>query len=371
MKKILNVIYKKEPVGSLVMVDQYRAAFQYADNWIKNGFSISPFKLPLSDKLYIGPSTPYFDGLHGVFQDSLPDGWGRLLVDRMLKKQGINPQQLSPVERLAIVGNSGMGALCYEPEFVLTEQSSFVDIDTLAEECKNLLEDKTVGDLDALFLKGGSSGGARPKAFITMNEEAWIVKFPNSQDSKAIGKQEYDYALCAKRCGIEMEEVKLVPSKIYPDGIFATKRFDRHGLERLHMISVCGLVESSHRIPALDYTDLVKITHYLCKNNEEQLKLFRLMCFNVFAHNRDDHSKNFTYIYNENENRWSLSPAYDLTYSNSFNGWHATTINGNGDAPNLDDILSVAKLAGINLNVSRRIATEIQATVVDYLGKYL
>ena len=137
------------------------------------------------------------------------------------------------------------------------------------------------------------------------------------------------------------------------------------------MISAAGILETSHRIPNLDYDILMKLTLQLTKSMEECEKLYRLMCFNVFAHNRDDHSKNFTYMYKETEKRWVLSPAYDLTYSNSIGGEHATTVNGNGKNPTMEDILAVAKKNGLNITKAKRTAEDIQECVSDMLGDYL
>lgn len=132
-----------------------------------------------------------------------------------------------------------------------------------------------------------------------------------------------------------------------------------------------GLLETSHRIPNLDYDILMQLTLQLTKSMEECEKLYRLMCFNVYAHNRDDHSKNFTYLYDEDECSWKLSPAYDLTYSNSIGGEHATTVNGNGVNPELDDILAVAKKIGLNMTMARKTALNIRDCVSEMLGEYL
>ena len=137
------------------------------------------------------------------------------------------------------------------------------------------------------------------------------------------------------------------------------------------MISVSGLLETSHRIPNLDYNDLMQLTLNLTKSFEEVEKLFRLMCFNVFSHNRDDHSKNFSFIYNEDLNKWELSPAYDLTSSYSINGEHATTINGNGVNPSLNDILKVAEKIGLDKKKAEKIAIEIRETVRKDLEIFL
>ena len=377
MKKIksLQVFFNEKKVGTLALMKNNIVAFEYDNEWINNGFSISPFNLPLKKQVFI-PRIDPFDGLYGVFSDSLPDGWGRLLVDRMLNSQNINPRQISQIDRLAIVGETGMGALSYKPEYnLLEEKDCQEDYDSLALSCKKILNTEYSADLDNLFRLGGSSGGARPKILTKIDNEDWIIKFPSSLDDNNIGELEYLYSVCAKKCKIDMPETKLFPSKI-SSGYFGIKRFDRKKLltgaiRKLHMISVSGLLETSHRIPNLDYNDLMQLTLNLTKSFEEVEKLFRLMCFNVFSHNRDDHSKNFSFIYNEDLNKWELSPAYDLTYSYSINGEHATTINGNGVNPGLNDILNVAEKIGLDKKKAKKIAIEIEEIVKKDLKIFL
>lgn len=373
--KSLQVFYNEKKVGTLALMKNNIVAFEYDSNWITNGFSISPFSLPLKKQVFT-PRIDPFDGLYGVFSDSLPDGWGRLLVDRMLNSQNINPREISQIDRLAIVGETGMGALSYKPEYNLLEDKDYKeDYDNLALSCKKILNTEHSADLDKLFKLGGSSGGARPKILTKIDNEDWIIKFPSSLDDSNIGKLEYLYSVCAKKCKIDIPETKLFPSKI-SSGYFGIKRFDRKKLStgairKLHMISVSGLLETSHRIPNLDYNDLMQLTLNLTKSFEEVEKLFRLMCFNVFSHNRDDHSKNFSFIYNEDLNKWELSPAYDLTYSYSINGEHATTINGNGVNPSLNDILKVAEKIGLDKKKAEKIAIEIRETVRKDLEIFL
>ena len=373
--KSLQVFYNEKKVGTLALMKNNIVAFEYDSNWITNGFSISPFSLPLKKQVFI-PRIDPFDGLYGVFSDSLPDGWGRLLVDRMLNSQNINPREISQIDRLAIVGETGMGALSYKPEYNLLEDKDYQeDYDNLALSCKKILNTEYSADLDKLFRLGGSSGGARPKILTKIDNEDWIIKFPSSLDDSNIGKLEYLYSVCAKKCKIDIPETKLFPSKI-SSGYFGIKRFDRKKLStgairKLHMISVSGLLETSHRIPNLDYNDLMQLTLNLTKSFEEVEKLFRLMCFNVFSHNRDDHSKNFSFIYNEDLNKWELSPAYDLTYSYSINGEHATTINGNGVNPGLNDILKVAEKIGLDKKKAEKIAIEIKEIVKKDLEIFL
>ena len=365
----LEVFYHERLVGTIALYQNRLAAFEYDSNWLANGFSISPFSLPLEKKVFI-PKIDPFEGLFGVFADSLPDGWGRLLVDRLMKKNGINPHEIGSLERLAVVGNSGMGALTYQPVITMEKNHDEKSLDEIALECEKILSTETCDNLDFLFSKGGSSGGARPKILTKVDGEDWIIKFPSSYDSKDIGQQEYEYSLCAGRCGINMPETRLLNSSI-GSGYFAVKRFDRQGDKKIHMVSVSGLLETSHRIPNLDYNQLMKLTFILTKSYEEVEKMYRLMCFNVFAHNRDDHSKNFSFIYNDNEKVWELSPAYDLTYSNSIGGEHATMVDGNGRNPGMKEILQVAENIQLDSRRAKKIAENIYEIVANDLKDYI
>ena len=371
--KKLEVFYHDRLVGTMALYQNRLAAFEYGTDWLADGFSINPFSLPLEKKVFL-PKIEPFEGIYGVFADSLPDGWGRLIVDRLMRRNGINPMEMGNLDRLAIVGVTGMGALSYRPVIALEKSDNSMSLDEIAAECEKVLQTEFSEQLDTLFTLGGSSGGARPKILTKIDGDNWIIKFPSSYDSKDIGRQEYDYALCAKKCGIDMEDVRLFDSQRC-SGYFGTKRFDRvrrddGGVIRRHMVSVSGLLETSHRIPNLDYNLLMRLTFMLTKDIEECMKLYRLMCFNVFAHNRDDHSKNFSFIYLDDEKRWVISPAYDLTYSNSLNGEHATTINGNGADPGINDLLEVAKKAGLDIKAARAAAENIRECVNEYLGQY-
>lgn len=365
--KFLNVYLNGINVGTLATTPANLVAFEYDEEWIRSGFSINPYSLPLKKQVFVPKNYHTFEGLFGVFSDSLPDGWGRLLLDRVLLKNGIEPSEIDSLTRLAIVGNSGMGALTYEPEWMLPKEACDLTLDQLAEECKSMYETEHSENIDQLFLLGGSSGGARPKIFYQMDGAEWIVKFPSSMDVKDIGVQEYEYSLCARHCGIDMAETRLLPSDIC-SGYFAVKRFDREKGVRKHMVSAGGLLETSYRIPNLDYHNLMQLTLYLTRSYEEVEKLYRQMCFNVYAHNRDDHSKNFAFLY---EGGWKLSPAYDLTYSNSIRGEHATTVDGNGTNPDTQDILIVAKQIGLDKKKAQRIADDIKEIVYTDLNKYL
>jgi len=363
----LNVMYHNQKVGTLVY-SNYLTSFQYDKNWIINGFSVSPLSLPLSSKIYTPLFQP-FDGIFGIFNDSLPDGWGRLLMDRILKQNKVDNKKITPLYRLSIIGDSTLGALEYSPtEIIYKKNLEEKDLDSINEQCKLILNNQETDSLDYIFKNAGSSGGTRPKIFKTIDKEDWIIKFPNSQDSPDIGIQEYEYLLCAKKCDIKIPEVKLFESNI-TSGYFGIKRFDRKNNTKIHMASASALLETSHRLPNLDYLDLLKLTFYLTKEISQVKQMYTLMCFNVFSHNRDDHSKNFSFLYDNT--KWELSPAYDLTHSNSFNGEHATTINGEGINPTKKDMLQVGLDFGLNKNFCSTIIDKVQEIVQINLAKYL
>lgn len=367
----LEVYFDGVRVGTMAPYQRYRTAFQYSEEWLRNGFSLSPFSLPLEPGVKISKPDP-FDGLFGIFADSLPDDWGRLLVDRMLLRLGEHPEEIDPITRLFIVGNSGVGALEYKPVYRTRGTSPSADLDRLAEECRKILLSEDSGDLDLLFAMGGSSGGAKPKVMLRLEDGDWMVKFPSSSDPADIGEMEYEYNLCASACGIDIPNVKLFSSKCCT-GYFGARRFDRDitdfGEKKVHMASASALLEVSHRVPALDYSSLMALTWQLTKKADELLKLYKLMCFNVFAHNRDDHSNNFTFLCDHGD--WRLAPAYDLTFSNSIGGEHATTVDGEGRDPSLKHLLAVAKKAGIRESTAREIAFQVETTVKARLTKYL
>ena len=370
----LQVYYDEKLVGTLAMTANRKAAFQYSDEWLEHGFSISPFSLPLKKQVFV-PTKDYFGGLYGVFADSLPDNWGRLLLNRLLREHKQDPDKLTVLDRLAIVGKSGMGALTYYPEQSFSEENDNTDLDELAFQCQKILHTEYSDKLDELYRLGGTSGGARPKIMTTINDEDWIIKFSAHVDGENAGKMEYDYSCCARKCGITMSETKLFPSEVC-EGYFGIKRFDRisdiSGTKRVHMLTAAALLELDFEQPSLDYHSLMKLTKIITRDNKDDIEnMFRRMCFNVFAHNRDDHSKNFTYLYDESADSWRLSPAYDLTYSNTYYGEHTTTVDGNGRNPGKKELLAVGTMAGMKKELCMDIITEIKSCINGMLEMYL
>ncbi len=349
----LDFGHSKIPVGRLALRDR-RTYFAYDSSFIVRELEISPFTLPLKADLTSFDNT-LFEGLPGVFNDSLPDGWGRLLFDRFAQSQGIVSSEITPLDRLAYVGMNGMGALVYEPEVTMHKKDVTLHLDSIAQQALEILQGSSEEVLLELLTLNGSSAGASPKALIAVSEnldnimygthkltkgfEPWLVKFPYGIDGLDSGAIEYVYALMAKESGVETSVVHLFPSTTGP-GFFATKRFDKEEDKRFHMHTACGLLHSDFRFPSLDYTDLIGLTSLLTRDVREVEKMFRLAVFNVLAYNRDDHAKNFSFLMDE-KGQWRLSPAYDLTFSSGPGGEQSTMVLGEGKNPSFDHLIKL------------------------------
>jgi serine/threonine-protein kinase HipA len=348
--KVVGVFYRDRRVGRLALTPDHQCVFEYEHEWLTDGFSISPFYLPLKYGLFAAKADP-FNGLFGVFADSLPDGWSKLLMDRWLMSMGIQPFKLSVLDWLCLVGSGGMGALAYKPDHSFEKEETTMMLDFYSAEVEKILHEDYSGSLDTMVSKAGSSGGARPKVLVNIEDKDWLVKFRSSVDPPDVGKIEYEHSLLAKKCGIEMPETRLFNEKY-----FGSRRFDIEENNRIHVHSAAGLLYASHRLPSLDYTSLMKATFALTRNMNEVARMFRLMVFNVLIGNMDDHSRNFSFIYSGSE--WKISPAYDLLPGWGFNGNHSTTINGKG-RPSLSDCLEVAKLSSFPEKKAKDIIEEV------------
>ncbi|MBV2223952.1 MAG: type II toxin-antitoxin system HipA family toxin [Cloacibacterium sp.] len=353
--------------------------FEYDEAFLHNSLEISPIKLPLQRGVIELPKDP-FEGLAGVFNDSLPDGWGRLLFDRMLRSEGISLSDISPLDRLAYVGLNGMGALVYEPDQSPDSSNEILDLDALAVQTEEVLEGESGEVINQLLALNGSSAGARPKALIGLDAsrknitygakelsddfEHWIVKFPNTRDGNDAGAIEYVYALMASKAGIEMPDVHLFPSH-KGSGYFAIKRFDRNGNKRSHMHTVSGMVHSNFRFPSHDYEDVLSLTGILTKDIREVEKMFRLAVFNVMAHNRDDHAKNFSFLMNE-FGEWKLSPAYDLTFASGPGGEQSTMVLGEGKNITREYLLKLGLEAKLSKVFVENVIEQTQTALSDW-----
>jgi serine/threonine-protein kinase HipA len=353
--------HAKQLMGRLLFKNR-QIFFEYDAAFIKTGLELSPFKLPLNAGVIAANDSP-FEGLFGVFNDSLPDGWGRLLLDRKLMSAGLSPGTLSPLDRLCFVGTRGMGALSYEPQNPSALSHIKNDLDEIDREIQATLDENDTY-VDDLLVLGGSSAGARPKVLLNIDGEDWLIKFKSSLDPKDMGAIEYAYHLMAIDADLMLPEAKLFPSR-KGLGFFGVKRFDRKSDARIHMHTIAGLLHADHRTLSLDYQSILKTTLYLTKDIRQCEIQFKNTVFNVLSHNRDDHAKNFSFLMDDTGN-WGVSPAYDLTFSSGPAGEHSTMIMGEGKNPTKEHLL---KLAGI-CNIKQDKALDIIYQVLSAIQKW-
>ncbi|MCI6680213.1 MAG: type II toxin-antitoxin system HipA family toxin [Candidatus Cryptobacteroides sp.] len=320
----ITVFHNRDLVGTLQMTPDGRScAFEYSREWLSSGFALSPFELPLtSDMIFSEPDK--FDRGFAVFEDSIPDGYGLYLIDRMLRKSGFQLRNLNPLQRLAIVGSSGMGALRYEPAVSLDSIKAGVSIeelDDIQRKALEILSEKGEGDESLLYYNSANSGGARPKVVMAdLDGSHWLVKFRHTYDSAEIGKEEYLYMSTAAKCGINIPRIRLLK-----DRYFAIERFDIEDGRGVHVVTAAALLKSDFRNQGADYTNLLALTGYLTQDPHQVEEMYRRMVFNLVCDNKDDHTKNFSFICRKGV--WSLAPAYDITYSpEGSNGQHATSL---------------------------------------------
>jgi serine/threonine-protein kinase HipA len=366
----------RRKVGRLAVKNR-QILFEYDPLFLSSGIEISPLKLPLKPGVLICPDA-VFDGLYGVFNDSLPDGWGRLLLDRSVERHGINRGQLNPLDRLAYVGHNGMGALSYEPA---RDDSSGDDaplaLDRLAEESAIMLAGENEEVFEELLRLNGSSAGARPKIVAQASAEKtriihgkqklqpgfahWIIKFASSQDPGDVGAIEYAYSLMARDAGVDMPETHAFRTK--KRAYFGARRFDREGDRRLHVHSLSGLTHADHRTPTLDYDTILRVALLLTKSVVAVEKAYALACFNVLAHNRDDHAKNFSFLLTD-RNEWVFAPAYDLTFSYGPGGEQSTMVMGEGRNPGAEHLRALGKKHA--LKKAPDILTKVEAAIARW-----
>jgi len=354
--------------------------FEYSTQAIERGLQLSPLHQPLPRSgaavtSFKGES--FFYGLPGFIADALPDGWGMLLVDRALRKRGRDPHTTSVLERLAIVGDRAIGALSFEPADDDLLPAEKLELKALAQEVNAMQGDERTGSRKAdlqlyhLMKLGGSPQGARPKVLVDFNARTrafssgtpplngtapWLIKFPAENDHREVCAIEELYARVARQAGIDMP-----PSRFFSLGAkhsaFGVERFDRlvrgKHLLRIPVTSMAAYLHLDHRLPSLDYESVLLATLRITGDQREVLKAFQRCVFNVLMHNRDDHSKNFAFRLNE-QGRWQLSPAFDLTYSFGPGGQHATSVAGHGTAITKAHLLQVAKEGGLSPKLAQR-----------------
>lgn len=351
---------QEELIGQLIL-DGRSILFKYSDTYLEAGENLSPNQLKFDDN----PQTTKekaFNGLFGVFADSLPDAWGYLLIKKRLSADRIAIESLNALDHLTFAGKNSMGALQYRPSVELEQEAIKINLDKLNNNISEVLSGESSVVIDDMFGRGGSPGGARPKIYAGYNPktdslisgisnlpeeyEHWIIKFAADVDSKDIANIELAYYKMALDSGIEMSESRVFNSDI-GNSYFGTKRFDRIGNNRLHMLSAAGLLHDDYEHSTLDYGNLIFQAKKLTNNAQAAEQMFRRTVFNVLSHNRDDHSKNFAFLMDA-EGVWSLAPAYDLTFSSSSQGYHSTACAGNYVDPGKKELLELSNDLSIN-----------------------
>ena len=388
-------------IGYLHRQDNGLIGFQYDENFIPSGIEVSPIRMPLSDTTYSFPTLPEetFSGLPGMLADSLPDKFGKIVIERYLENQGRDKDSLTALEKLCYTGQRGMGALEYEPSTDIVDINEDVNIDALTKLAADILSEreklnvKYDDNMIAQLMQGSSSvGGARAKTLIALNPETnvvrsgqinagegfeyWLLKFDaidnnkdkdKEPDNKEYTRIEYAYYLMAKAAGIKMSECRLF--KENGRAHFMTKRFDRKGAkgEKLHMQSLCAIAHMDFNSPRMySYEDAFSVMRQMKLPHTDFIQLYKRMLFNEYAKNFDDHTKNVTFLMDK-KGVWRLSPAYDMTFSyNPSSTWvnaHQMLINGKADGITMDDFVKVAEKAGIKQNEREKCIKQVKKAV--------
>ncbi|WP_443744118.1 type II toxin-antitoxin system HipA family toxin [Sutterella sp.] len=379
----------KTLAGRLVEMDQglfFEWDAAYRRNF-PNG-SLSPFRVPYVEGPQRGPQRPN-QGLHGFLADSLPDGWGLLLMDRAFQEHGVLSTQVGPLDRLAFIGERAVGALSFRPEHPAAAEhasSGPADFCALGEAAVRVFEDETDVVLPQL-LESGTSGGSRPKATLWFSEDfsaastaekpgwsPWLVKFTSR--FLPLGHEEGIWEAAAlesaQAAGIQTVEWRLFegPRRGAKSRMhwFGVGRFDRTPKGRTHFASVAGLLDVDFRMPSLDYADLVRVTAALTRSRNDVLEILRRAVFNFMIGNADDHAKNFGFLLSD-DGVWRLSPAFDITFSPGQYGEHATSFGGGGRTISRSSFERMAAAASLTTGELRRLAEEAASAAEGFADR--
>lgn len=372
-------------IGNLLLKDGI-VYFEYDKNFKTSGLEISPLKLPLSQSgVYTNNDERYFEGLAGVFHDTLPDKFGTKVIERYFESKNIPPHQLSVLQKLMFVGDKSIGAITYKPVLHKIEEKTvneLIELQNFYENAKKIISGDAIEVVDEMlnFMdSAASAGGARAKAIIGYNEdtkeiisgvkrdlkenfEHYLIKFDIASvdgTSSDYTKLEYLYMSMAKEVGIDVPKIEL----LYHGNLahYLIKRFDRVNGETLHLHSVAGITHTNFNIPMhYSYDELLRLTRYLTGSQKAVNEQFQRMIFNLVGRNQDDHAKNFAFTMDKN-GIWNLSPAYDITYSNGagYTKNHQLSLNGKTNNFTIKDILGLAKKHSIKENVAKEYLEQI------------
>ena len=380
------------------------AHFEYDPSFIPSGREIAPLTMPLSEEIYSFPALPRqtFAGLPGLLADSLPDRFGNALIDAWLARQGRSPGDFNSVERLCYMGTRGMGALEFVPALGPAHRAATeIDVAALVELASEILTRRAdlAGSfetprrrkvLEDILRVGTSAGGARAKAIIAWNPRTdevrsgqisagegfshWLLKFDGVagnrdrelEDPQGYGLIEYAYHSMARAAGMHMNECRILREN--GRNHFMTRRFDRTDMGRkLHMQSLGAMAHYDFNQPgACSYEQALRVIDRLELSKEAVEEQFRRMAFNIVARNQDDHVKNIAFLM-DRSGRWSLSPAFDVTYSYNptgrWTGTHQMTLNGKRDGFEAGDFVACGQNAAMKRGRATEILREVQHAV--------
>ena len=394
-------------VGAVALDEFNNGIFEFDPEFLKTGLDIAPVTMPLEKARqdprhsFPGLRPETFKRLPGLLADSLPDKFGQALVDTWLARQGRGPEDFSIIERLCYTGTRAMGALEFQPSSTShLEQAVDINLDQMVSLVRDVFKHRNRLDAtltnddevnqDALLnilIVGTSAGGARAKAVIAFDEksgqvmsgqtdapqgfEHWLLKFDGAKDiefgeTEGFGRIEYGYYLMARDAGVKMTKCRLLEEN--GRAHFMTRRFDRVNGTKLHLQSLCAIAHYDFNMPgAYGYEQALMIMRKMRISRKEQLELYRRMVFNVIARNQDDHTKNIAFLMDQ-KGEWSLSPAFDMTYSYNPGGeWthqHQMSINNKRDQITREDLLAVAQVS--DLKHASKIIDEVQAAVQNW-----
>lgn len=386
------------PLGTLAHAGG-ETVFEYSPEALRHGLELSPYRLALRQQAYTGERALYA-GLPGLIADALPDGWGLMLMDRAFRKAGRDPATVTPLDRLAFIGERAIGALSFEPATGPSLDAQDVSLLELAQKIERLTAGASATVLNQLVLIGGSPHGARPKALVNYERssgrmsaggagggtpggtgvgraptadapgEPWLIKFPARGEHAEVCAIEELYARLARACGLDMPASAWFPLSRNL-AAFGVKRFDLENGMRVPVHTLAGALHTDYRVPSVDAIDFLRLTRLMTRDMREVHKAFERCLFNLIFNNRDDHAKNFSYRLNR-ARHWQLSPAYDLTFNTGPGGHHQLAYAGETLAPSRAGLLQIAAKGGVDqsaalesikhmLAVARRLAHHAEA----------
>lgn len=376
-------------------------AFAYTDEWQQTGIELAPFHMPLRSEPYEFPnlSPETFHRLPALFADALPDKFGNALVDAWMAENGVDRQEITPLDRLAYAGDRAIGALTFRPPLAPEpEVPAIIQVADLVLAARRTVRGDGSSDegltnaLTQLIQVGTSAGGARAKAVILYDKDTARIRSGHAQREPGFvhyllkldgvsdfgmdgrvdglgagapyGRIEYAYYLMATTAGVTMAESELLHEG--PRAHFLTRRFDRGPEDqRHHVITLCALSHLDFNLAtAHSYDQYLDAVRELGLDPEALTQAYRRMVFNVVAVNRDDHTKNLSFLLREG-GRWELAPAYDVTYAHKpGSGWtqrHQMRVNGKNEHITLEDLYAVGDRHDVP--GFKRIVAEVVAAV--------